>query len=68
MYFEVHPEVAGITEGLAAVFALVRLHANVAHEVHVELGGRDERPRAHAALEFLFPRMPGTFGARSGGA
>lgn len=31
--FEVHPEVAGITEGLAAVLTLVRLHTHMTHEV-----------------------------------
>lgn len=62
MNFQVHPEVAGIAEGLAAVLALVRLHPNVTHEVHVELGGRDKGPGAHAALELLFTPVTLTFG------
>lgn len=64
---EVHPEVAGVTESLAAVFTLVRLHAHVPHEVHIELSGRDESPGAHAAFEFLLPHMPLTFPVCSGG-
>lgn len=42
--FEVHPEVAGITEGLTAVFTLVRFHPHVPHEVHIELSDCDECP------------------------
>lgn len=55
MNLEVHPEVAGIAERLAAVLALVWLHPYVPHEVHVQLGGSDESPRAHAALVLLLP-------------
>lgn len=61
MNLEVHPEVAGIAEGLTAVFTLVRFHPNVPHEVHIELSGCDKRPGAHAALEFLLPCMTLTF-------
>lgn len=50
-----HPQVAGVAEGLAAVFTLVRFHADVTHEVNVELGGGDESPGAHAALVLLLP-------------
>lgn len=57
MNLEVHPEVTGVAEGLAAVFTLVRLHPHVAHEVHVELGAGDEGPGTHAALELLLPRV-----------
>lgn len=59
-----HPEVAGITEGFAAIFALVWFHPHVPHEVHVELGGCDKSPGTHAALEFLLPYVTLTF--RSG--
>lgn len=62
MNLQVHPEVAGIAEGLAAVLALMRLHPNVTHEVHVELGGRDKGPGAHAALELLLAPVTQTFG------
>lgn len=41
---EVHPEVAGITKSLAAVFTLVRLHPHMPHEVHIKLSGRNEGP------------------------
>lgn len=58
---EVLPEVAGIAEGLTAVITLVRFHAHVPHEVHVEPGGCDESPGTHAALEFLLPNMTLTF-------
>lgn len=61
MNFQVHPEVAGITEGLAAVLTLMGLHPNVTHEVHIKLGGRDEGARAHAALELLLPPVTQTF-------
>lgn len=54
---EVHPEVAGIAEGLAAVFTLVGFHSYVPHEVHIELSGSYESPGTHAALEFLLPHM-----------
>lgn len=50
-----HPQVAGVAEGLAAVLTLVRFHPDVTHEVNVELGGRDEGPGAHAALVLLLP-------------
>lgn len=63
MDLEVRPQVAGITEGLAAVLALVWLHADMSHEVHVELGGGRERPGAHAALELP---LPGVAVARPG--
>lgn len=56
MNLKVHPEVAGIAERLAAVLALMRLHPYMPHEMHVELSGSDESPRAHAALELLLPR------------
>ena len=39
MNLEVHPEVAGVTKSLAAVFTLVRLHSHMPHEVHVKLSG-----------------------------
>lgn len=65
MNLEVHPEVAGITEGLTAVFTLVRFHPHVPHEVHIELSGCDKSPGTHAAFEFLLPYMTLTF--RSGG-
>lgn len=60
-----HPEVAGITEGLTAVFTLVRFHPHVPHEVHVELCGCEESAGTHATFEFLLPYMTLTF--RSGG-
>lgn len=56
-----HPKVAGITEGLTAIFTLVRFHPHMPHEVHIELSGCNESPRTHAALEFLFPHMALTF-------
>lgn len=56
-----HPEVAGITEGLTAVFTLVRFHPHMPHEVQIELGGCDKSPGTHAALEFLLPDMTLTF-------
>lgn len=62
---EVHPEVAGIAEGLTTVFTLVRFHPHVPHEVHIEFSGCDKSPGTHAALEFLLPYMTLTF--RSGG-
>ena len=58
---EVHPEVAGIAEGLTAVLTLVRFHPYVPHEVHVELGGCDESPGAHVTLEFLLPYVALSF-------
>lgn len=58
---QVHPEVAGITEGLAAVLTLMGLHPNVTHEVHVKLCGRDKGARAHAALELLLAPVTQTF-------
>lgn len=61
MDLQVHPQVAGVTEGLAAVFTLVRFHPDVTHEVHVELRGRDESPRTHAALMFLLPDVTPAF-------
>lgn len=57
-----HPEVAGITEGLAAVLTLMGLHPNVPHEVHIKLGGCDKGTRTHAALEFLLAPVTQTFG------
>lgn len=66
MNLEVHPEVAGIAEGLTAVFTLVRFHPHVPHEVHVELGGCDKSPGTHAALEFLLPYMALTFCSGAG--
>lgn len=57
MNLEVHPQVAGITEGLTAVFTLVRFHAHVPHEVYIELSGCDKSPGAHTALELLFTYM-----------
>lgn len=64
MDLQVHPQVAGVAEGLAAVLTLVRLHPDVTHEVHVELRGRDEGPGAHAALMLLLPDVTPAF--RSG--
>lgn len=61
---EVHPEVAGITEGLTAVFTLVRFHPHMPHEVHIEFSGCDKGPGTHAALELLLTYMTLTF--RSG--
>lgn len=58
---EVHPEVAGIAEGLTAVLTLVRFHPHVPHEVHIELSGRDKSPGTHAALEFLLSYVTLTF-------
>lgn len=55
--FEVHPEVAGITEGLTAVFTLVRFHPHMPHEVHIELSDCDECPGAHAAFILLLTRV-----------
>lgn len=63
MNLQVHPEVAWVTEGLAAVLTLMGLHADVTHEVHIELSGRDEGARAHAALELLLAPVTQTFGA-----
>ena len=39
---EVCAQVAGVAEGLAAVFTLVSLHPHVAHEMHLELGAGGE--------------------------
>lgn len=61
MNLEVHPEVAGITEGLTAVLTLVRLHPHVPHEVHIELSDRDERPGTHAAFILLLTHVTMTF-------
>lgn len=61
MNLEVHPEVAGVAEGLTAEFTLVRFHPHVPHEVHIQLSGCDESPGAHAALEFLLPYVTLTF-------
>lgn len=61
MNLEVHPEVAGIAEGLAAVFTLVGFHSHMSHEVHIELCGSYETPGTHAALIFLLPHMPLAF-------
>lgn len=63
---EVHPEVAGITEGLTAIFTLVRFHPHVPHEVQIELSGCDKRPGTHAAFEFLLTYV--TLTLRSGSA
>lgn len=57
MNFEVHPEVAGITEGLTAVFTLVRFHPHVPHEVHIELSDCDESPGAHTAFILLLTHV-----------
>lgn len=59
--FEVRPEVAGVAEGLAAVFTLVRLHPHVSHEVHIEFGGGSEGAGTHAALELLLPHVSRAF-------
>lgn len=61
MNLEVHPEVAGIAEGLAAVFTLVGFHSHMPHEVHIELSGSYKTPGAHAALIFLLPHVPLAF-------
>lgn len=61
MNLEVHPQVAGITEGLTAVFTLVRFHADMSHEVYIELSGCDKSPGAHTALELLLTYMTLTF-------
>lgn len=61
MNFEVHPEVAGITEGLTAVFTLVRFHPHVSHEVHIELSDCDECPGTHAAFILLLTHMTVSF-------
>lgn len=58
---DVHPEVAGITEGLTAVLTLVRLHPHVSHEVHVELSDCDECPGTHAAFILLLTHVTMTF-------
>ena len=58
---EMHPEVAGITECLAAVFTLVRLHPHMPHKVNIELCGCDKCPGTHAALELLLTNMTLTF-------
>lgn len=58
---DVHPEVAGITEGLTAVLTLVRLHPHVPHEVHVELSDCDECPGTHAAFILLLTHVTVTF-------
>lgn len=55
MNLEVHSEVAGVAEGLATVFTLMRLHPHMPHKVHVELSGSDECPGTHAAFEFPLP-------------
>lgn len=57
MNLDVHPEVAGIAEGLTAVFTLVRLHPHVPQEVHIELSDCDECPGAHAAFILLLTRV-----------
>lgn len=62
MNLQVHPEVAGITEGLAAVLALMRLHSNVTHEMHIKLSGCDKTARAHATLELLLATVTQSFG------
>lgn len=59
--FEVHPEVAGITEGLTAVFTLVRFHPHVPHEVHIKLCDCDECPGTHAAFILLLTHMTMSF-------
>lgn len=48
---QVHPQVTGVAEGFAAVAALVRPHAHVTHEVHVEFGGSGKGSRTHAAFK-----------------
>lgn len=60
-----HPEVAGITEGLTAVFTLVRFHSHVSHEVHIKLSDCDECPGAHAALVLLLTHVTLTFSTDS---
>lgn len=65
MNLEVHPEVAGITEGLTAVFTLVRFHPHVPHEVHIELSDCDECPGTHAAFILLLTHMTVTFATDS---
>lgn len=57
MNLQVHPEVAGITEGLTAVLTLVRLHPHVPHEVHIELSDCDECPGTHAAFILLLTHV-----------
>lgn len=44
-------KIAGVTESLAAVAALVRSHANVTHEMHVQFSRRGKRSGAHAAFK-----------------
>lgn len=61
MNLQVHPEVAGVAEGFATVLALVRFHPHMAHEVHLEFSGCNERPSTHAAFEFLLPHVALTF-------
>ena len=51
---EVCAQVAGVAEGLAAVFTLVSLHPHVAHEMHLELGAGGEGS-CSAALELPGP-------------
>lgn len=58
---EVHPKVAGIAEGLAAVFTLVGFHSHMSHKVQVELSGSDKGLGAHATLEFLLPHVTLSF-------
>lgn len=54
---EVHPEVAGITEGLAAVLTFMRFHPYMPHEVNIQFSGCAKSPGTHAALELLLPHM-----------
>lgn len=61
MDLDVHPEVAGITEGLTAVLTLVRLHPHVPHEVHIELSDCDECPGTHAAFILLLTHVTMAF-------
>lgn len=61
MDLEVHPKVAGIAEGLAAVFTLVGFHSHMSHKVQVELSGSDKGLGAHATLEFLLPHVTLSF-------
>lgn len=61
MNLQVHPEVARITKGFAAVLTLMGLHPNVTHEVHIKFGGRDKGARAHTALELLLTPVTQTF-------
>lgn len=56
-----HPEVAGVAEGLTAVFTLVRLHPHVPHKVHIELSDCDEGPRTHAAFILLLTHVSVSF-------